>query len=263
MSDSRSGDSLVRQPADLEAPGGLFTQSYEHLDRGVVAGKYNLLNLGNSLTPIVGHGRVVRPCDKSYIDATAKALLDNLECVAYFYTLENVDEEIKPPYYDAALDLVTIMRECRRLIESPALFPSDNSRDQFMWFCLTASKVLKTFRRKFDSFQEEARSCLYKGPRIAYAVCVGDVWYKLRTPQVMPEKILPDWHPLKENGVKDWNKYLNNQRELEHLDESRILQRVPANGLKLVWNIKQLYGSARTRLGVEVSMFYVAEIFVY
>jgi hypothetical protein len=45
MSDSRSGDSLVRQPADLEAPGGLFTQSYEHLDRGVVAGKYNLLNL--------------------------------------------------------------------------------------------------------------------------------------------------------------------------------------------------------------------------
>jgi hypothetical protein len=146
--------------------------------------------------------------------------------------------------------LIVLMAECRRLYRATELFSSAISRQDFELHLDKITKDLCDFNITSKLLLQEVEE--WRKPRMVYAIKLGGMWFRLNRPRPMKKRELPHWHPLKTDGVKPWNKWLNNQNEerLSNGKHKEIKQRVPACGIKLLHRARFMYCAVRNSYSV-------------
>lgn len=203
----------------------------------------------------IATGAVVRPCEKAFLHNLTIELGVQLQQMAYaMIQSKNIIEEVPPEALVQAQSVQYLLNQCRRLLRSPRLFPSDDDRSLFLRRLKIQLRLLPELgriNRFIEDFKLLGRShCFDQEVPIKFRK-IGQTWFKLRYPV---QRRLSAMHPHGPSQKKPWNKWFDNRCR----DRTVIQQHIPTVGIRMLRRWRMMYRRFRHRIeAVRVHLYMV------
>jgi hypothetical protein len=200
------------------------------------------------LLTVVGQATTGKPCERWFLETLIKDLRRFIRILLLRYPyFDKFDGKFPYAALRPAKYILAIMNECRRLRAYPELFPTPSLRMKFLSkvACYTRNiPRLNAVLVKIAALESTARATNPCEQKPILARKVGNIWFKIRNPEV---RKLSDLHPHVPGSKNQWNKWLDKFEGPYPGDDSPevVRQRVPLVGIKLIRRQRFMYGVVR------------------